>query len=990
MPNATRLVALSLLVAALALTAPAAQAQIAPGSCSEAGSATADIDINNVSATLHNNGNLFYPGSGAPHYEIPKGSELSSNFASGIWVGGQVNDELRMAAATYSNYEFRPGPLNEQGQPVECNGKYDRIYTVRERDVQYYDETGEAVGDLADWPVDLGAPVIDGDGTPGNYNLEGGDRPDLRGHQTSFWVMNDVAPPHRTTQTPPIGLEVRVTAYASASTPSTKEAVGNSTLYRYELVHEGDAPLDSAFVGLWADTDIGGAGDDYVGSDPERDLGFGYNGDASDGNYGNPPPALGYDVLQGPLATGDGADNDGDGQTDEAGERLGLSKFVYYNNDASPTGNPDNAADYYGYLRGVWKDSTAIQYGGDGYQEGTRPADFIFSADPPDYWSEADVSEETGRQPNEPGDRRFLMSIGPFSMQPGETKSLAFSIVWARAPSASDSAHIASVEAMKQASDVVQAAWKNGYDLPLPDAPTETATAQAPADGAASQPTNPTLRWEAAPGATEYQVQYSTTPFDAASKTLRADSAGTVTVFATSHTLEGLTDSTTYYWRVRGATAGGYGPWSETRQFATSGGALEEAGALRLSDGRPAFMEVIAPNGEDLCPDGGEEGAVCGNIVQSSVNSTEQYFMDAIGPGSEASLSGFAPNNYEIRFTEEGSYVIHPFTSGNITKYPLEVWDIGNQPPGTPNDPSDDVQMVPTIVSGSGDECSFNFGETTTANSSATDRIYAYYPTNNDYEAWESYASDLAGDGCVEDGSLGGGNVDFMRGRPIQRQVIAQFDSTFTVDDLRGTVIRFYTTAFGVQAPVLSAPVNDADIASGTTLYWTGPPGAARYQVQVAEAGSDFSNPLVDADSLEQEQYTLSRTTPKGDYQWRVRASTGQGAAGEWSAVQLFTVTSTGTENVADLPQEVTLRPNYPNPVRQATTLRYGLPQAGTVRLAVYDVLGRRVAMLAEGRKQAAGWHRLRWNAERLASGVYFVRLTTDGEQRTRKVVVVR
>ena len=58
--------------------------------------------------------------------------------------------------------------------------------------------------------------MIDGDGDPGNYDLAAGDRPAIYGHQTAFWVMNDVGNDHQSTLTEPIGLEVRVTAFPSS------------------------------------------------------------------------------------------------------------------------------------------------------------------------------------------------------------------------------------------------------------------------------------------------------------------------------------------------------------------------------------------------------------------------------------------------------------------------------------------------------------------------------------------------------------------------------------------------------------------------------------------------------------------------------------------------------------------------------------------------------------------------------------------------------
>ncbi len=78
-----------------------------------------------------------------------------------------------------------------------------------------------------------------------------------------------------------------------------------------------------------------------------------------------------------------------------------------------------------------------------------------------------------------------------------------------------------------------------------------------------------------------------------------------------------------------------------------------------------------------------------------------------------------------------------------------------------------------------------------------------------------------------------------------------------------------------------------------------------------------------------------------------------------------------------------------PNPVCGSTVLTLALPQASHVRLAVYDVLGREVAVLLDGERPAGG-HEVTFDAGRLAPGVYVVRLGAAGGATTRTVTVVR
>ncbi len=88
-------------------------------------------------------------------------------------------------------------------------------------------------------------------------------------------------------------------------------------------------------------------------------------------------------------------------------------------------------------------------------------------------------------------------------------------------------------------------------------------------------------------------------------------------------------------------------------------------------------------------------------------------------------------------------------------------------------------------------------------------------------------------------------------------------------------------------------------------------------------------------------------------------------------------------------PEEVKLRGNYPNPFSQQTTITYALPEQQHHRIEVYDVMGRRIAVLADGSKRA-GIHRVQWSGQTAASGVYLVRLETEQTTQVKKMTVVR
>lgn len=88
-------------------------------------------------------------------------------------------------------------------------------------------------------------------------------------------------------------------------------------------------------------------------------------------------------------------------------------------------------------------------------------------------------------------------------------------------------------------------------------------------------------------------------------------------------------------------------------------------------------------------------------------------------------------------------------------------------------------------------------------------------------------------------------------------------------------------------------------------------------------------------------------------------------------------------------PASLQLAPVWPNPFRGAATLRYGLPKKSRVTIGVYSVQGQHVATLADGEREP-GWHVARLEADRMANGVYFLRVQAGGEVRSSKLVVMR
>jgi hypothetical protein len=107
-----------------------------------------------------------------------------------------------------------------------------------------------------------------------------------------------------------------------------------------------------------------------------------------------------------------------------------------------------------------------------------------------------------------------------------------------------------------------------------------------------------------------------------------------------------------------------------------------------------------------------------------------------------------------------------------------------------------------------------------------------------------------------------------------------------------------------------------------------------------------------------------------------------------WRCSTKLLVTEVGEES-GEVPGEFTLSLNYPNPFNPTTVVSYQLPVVSEVRLVVYDLLGREVAVLVN-EKKAPGSYQVTFDASVLTSGVYFYRLKAADFVQTRKLLLVK
>jgi Secretion system C-terminal sorting domain len=93
--------------------------------------------------------------------------------------------------------------------------------------------------------------------------------------------------------------------------------------------------------------------------------------------------------------------------------------------------------------------------------------------------------------------------------------------------------------------------------------------------------------------------------------------------------------------------------------------------------------------------------------------------------------------------------------------------------------------------------------------------------------------------------------------------------------------------------------------------------------------------------------------------------------------------------NTAQIPKNFELFQNYPNPFNPNTTIQYSIPQQSFVTLKMYDLTGRLIKTLVN-KEESSGYYHVQFNAENLASGIYFYRLKTNNFVETKKLILLK
>jgi len=341
--------------------------------------------------------------------------------------------------------------------------------------------------DWNNWRADLDAPYDDVDNN-GSYDPTV-DVPGYPGADQTVWTISNDVPTildadgnflaySNTSESlygaDPVGIEMRLTMWAYAFGAS--DPLGNSIFKKASITYTGlpdtssivnPTVLDTVYFTQWSDPDLGTYTDDYVGCDIDLSFGYVYNGNRLDGVfngiYNMPCPAGGYDFLQGPV---DNRDIDGDGDTTEY---LGMTSFAYFGAGSSisdPDFSYEGSLQWFNLMEGFLprpEYPTQIPFTDPSTGE---PTMFALSGDPVtgSGWVDGVVLP--------PGDRRQVMTSGPFKMTKGETAVVVLGISAGVGLDA-----ISSVSVAKYVDTYAQYAYDQNFSLPsAPTAPSLTAT----------------------------------------------------------------------------------------------------------------------------------------------------------------------------------------------------------------------------------------------------------------------------------------------------------------------------------------------------------------------------------------------------------------------------------------------------------------------------------------------------------------------------------
>lgn len=228
----------------------------------------------------------------------------------------------------------------------------------------------------------------------------------------------------------------------------------------------------------------------------------------------------------------------------------------------------------------------------------------------------------------------------------------------------------------------------------------------------------------------------------------------------------------------------------------------------------------------------------------------------------------------------------------------------------------------------------------------------------------------------------------------------------YQLDPLTLTYLSLYT-AFndGPKLAINSLPLDltkEVDIPFGFEGYMNGVPLTGMYKLTWPQFDNIPDNWTVEIVDNKTGQTTDMKNVRQ--YSFTVNATKGKIASNRYNQQRLPMITKANTSNLRftlkiipgdttqtnqQIPTNYKLFQNYPNPFNPSTTIKFGIPKTGNVKVIIYNLLGQRVAVLADQKFQA-GYHTIVWNASDAASGLYFFQFIAGGKVMTKKMIYLK
>ncbi|MFA5012005.1 MAG: T9SS type A sorting domain-containing protein [Ignavibacteria bacterium] len=189
---------------------------------------------------------------------------------------------------------------------------------------------------------------------------------------------------------------------------------------------------------------------------------------------------------------------------------------------------------------------------------------------------------------------------------------------------------------------------------------------------------------------------------------------------------------------------------------------------------------------------------------------------------------------------------------------------------------------------------------------------------------------------------------------------------------------------------LISPSNNVVNVSLTPTFDWDSITSAMTYNIQIS-TNSGFSTFIIDTvgilnTSLQIQQGILQNGI---QYFWRVR-SCNEGGYSNWSSVWNFSTTLTGLNPIkGKIPNSFSLSQNFPNPFNPTTKIKFDVPKASSVKITIFDMLGKEISILVNG-KLNAGSYSVDWNANDYPSGVYFYRMESGSFSNTKQMILLK